>query len=71
MDCESIAFPQISSGIYGYPRIRPLQIAVAAIRSSWLQHEMNGVPVVYDRQSLALSEKQFYRPEKFIDDHYV
>jgi len=70
-DCESIAFPLISSGIYGYPKDQALQIAVAAISEFLLQHEMMVYLVVYDRQSLALSEKLFTALEKFIDDHYV
>lgn len=67
--CESIAFPLISSGIYGYPKDQALQIAVAAISQFLFQHEMMVYLVVFDRQSYTLSEKMFIALEKYIDDH--
>ena len=69
--CTSVAFPLISSGIYGYPKDQAIEIAVSAIGSYLLHHEMLVYLVVYDRSSFALSSKLFSAINKYIDDNYV
>ncbi len=69
--CESIAFPLISSGIYGYPKDQALQIAISAISEFLLNHEMNVHLVVYDKKAFMLSAKLFSAIERYIDDNYV
>jgi O-acetyl-ADP-ribose deacetylase len=69
--CKSMAFPLISSGIYGYPKDQALQIAISAIGAFLLKHEMLIYLVVYDKKSYVLSEKHFSAIEKYIDDNYV
>jgi len=71
MGCESIAFPLISSGIYGYPKDQALQIAISAISEFLLNHEMNVYLVVYDKKTFRLSAKLFSAIERYIDDNYV
>ncbi|MHB1154343.1 MAG: macro domain-containing protein [Eubacteriales bacterium] len=68
---ESVAFPLISSGIYGYPRDKALKIAVSAIGEFLLINEMTVTLVVYDRESFSISEKLFQSVSRYIDDHYV
>lgn len=68
---KSIAFPLISSGIYGYPKEKALQIAISAIGEFLLDHEMTVYLVVYDKKSFVLSEKLFSSIERYIDDNYV
>jgi O-acetyl-ADP-ribose deacetylase (regulator of RNase III) len=55
--CESIAFPLISSGIYGYPKDEALQIAIAAIGEFLLSHDMLVYLVVYDEETYILSKR--------------
>ena len=69
--CESIAFPLISTGIYGYPKEEALQIAVSAISSFLLHHDILVYLVVFDKNSFGLSQKLFHSIHEYIDEHYV
>ncbi|TWT14290.1 macro domain-containing protein [Planomicrobium sp. CPCC 101079] len=68
---ESIAFPLISSGIYGYPKEQALQVAVSAISAFLMEHEMLVYIVVFDKKAFRLSEKLFNSIDAYIDEHYV
>ncbi|MEH7225637.1 macro domain-containing protein [Bacillus sp. JJ1566] len=69
--CESIAFPLISTGIYGYPKEEALQIAVSTISSFLMEHEMLVYLVVFDKASFGVSKKLFTSIHQYIDEHYV
>jgi len=69
--CESIAFPLISTGIYGFPKEEALQIAVSAISSFLIHHDMLVFLVVFDKRSFGLSKKLFSSITEYIDEHYV
>lgn len=69
--CQSIAFPLISSGIYGYPKADALKIAVSAIAEFLLEHEMQVYLAIFDRNAMLLSEKLHSNLKSYIDDHYV
>lgn len=71
LGCKSIAFPLISSGIYGYPKEEALKIAIASIQDFLFHDEMMVYLVVFDKKAFALSGKLFSDIEKFIDDNYV
>jgi len=69
--CNSVAFPLISTGTYGFPKAEALQIALAVISAFLLLHDMKVYLVVYDRKAYALSEKLFAAVAEFIDDNYI
>ena len=69
--CESVAFPLLSSGNYGYPKEQAFRIAVDTITQYVMEHDLTVYLVLYDRDSLAVSRKLFASVEEYIDDHYV
>ena len=70
-ECESIAFPLISTGSYGFPKPLALQIAVREISSFLMENEMQVYLVVFEKQSFELSEKLFKSVSSYIDANYV
>ncbi|MBP5289566.1 MAG: O-acetyl-ADP-ribose deacetylase [Clostridia bacterium] len=68
---ESVAFPLISAGAYGYPKDQALKIAVDEITAFLLQNEILVYLVIYDKSSFQIGEKLFRDIASFIDDKYV
>ena len=70
--CMSVAFPLISSGIYGYPKDQALKVAVDVISSYLLGgHELTVYIVVFDKKAYKIGEKLFDNISEYIDDHYA
>lgn len=69
--CESIAFPLISSGIFGYPKDQALKVAIDTISSFLLENEMTVYIVIFDRKAYQISGKLFADIALYIDDRYV
>lgn len=69
--CESVAFPLISSGAYGYPKDRVLKFAIQVITEFLFEHELNVYLCVYDRKSYEFSRIIFNEISEFIDDDYI
>ena len=68
--CKSIAFPLISSGIYGYPKKEALQVAIKTIRDFLLEADLVIYMVVYDRFKLTVSEKIKVSLDDYLNKHY-
>jgi O-acetyl-ADP-ribose deacetylase (regulator of RNase III) len=71
--CASIAFPLISSGIYGYPKAEALRVATAAI-TDYLNgdgHDLDVYLAVFDKAAFAASQALLGEVDSYIDEHYV
>lgn len=69
--CQSIAFPLISSGIYGYPKAEALEVAKEAIEAFLDEHDMEVYLAVFDKSAFVLSRALLGGVESYIDQHYV
>jgi Predicted phosphatase homologous to the C-terminal domain of histone macroH2A1 len=69
LKCESIAFPLIATGVYGFPKDEALNIALSEIGRFLLTHEMMVILVVFDRRAMELSEQLVGGIEQYIDEH--
>ena len=70
-ECESVAFPLISAGAYGYPKEQALHIAMNEISKFLLKNEMLVYIVVYDKDSFRVSKKLIDDIIEYIDECYV
>ena len=69
--CQTVAFPLISSGAYGYPKDQALKVAVDTIGDFLLCHDMTVYLVIFDRAAYTIGGKLFSNIAAYIDDHYV
>ena len=69
--CETVAFPLISSGVFGYPKDQALRVAVDAISEFLAENDMTVYLVIFSRAAYAIGNKLFADIAAYIDDHYV
>ena len=69
LKCDSIAFPLIATGVYGFPKDEALNIALSEIGKFLLTHDMKVTMVVFDRRAMELSEDLVGGIEQYIDEH--
>lgn len=57
--CQSVAFPLISAGVYGYPLEAALRVAAETIERFLEKSDMTVYLVLYDPASVAMGERLF------------
>ena len=70
-NCQSVAFPLISSGVYGYPMNEAFKVAVDTVAEFLMHNDMLVYIVVYNKNALATGSKLFTDIAQYIDDNYV
>ena len=72
MECKSIAFPLIATGVYRFPKDEALSIALGEFNEFLLREpDMTIILVVFDKKSFVLSAERFGDLQAFIDENYV
>lgn len=69
--CQSVAFPLISSGIFGYPKDQALRVAIDTISAFLLENDMTVYIVIFDKKAYQIGGKLFADIAAYIDDRYV
>ena len=73
MGCESIAFPLISSGVFGYPKDQALKVAVETISTFLLESDADLLVylLIFSKEAMQTGGKLFANIQQYIDDNYV
>lgn len=66
--CRTVAFPLISSGVYGYPKDQALKVAVDTIRTFLQDHDLTVYLVVFDQATCTVCERMFADFAACLDD---
>lgn len=69
--CESIAFPLVAAGSFGFPAKEAMHIASTEIQRFLKKEDMTVYLVVYDEASYRLGKDQFPNIQAYIDSHYI
>ena len=70
-ECETVAFPLISAGVFGYPKDQALRVAADAITEFLLDHDMTVTIVVFNRDAYLIGKKLYADIKSCIDDAYA
>ena len=69
--CESVAFPLISAGAYGYPKAEAMDVAVEAIAGFLEAHDLTVYLVVFGGAEFLAGKRLFREVRAYIDDVYA
>lgn len=67
--CQSVAFPLIASGAYGYPKERVLREAVDVISRFLEKNEMEIFLLVYDKSEFSIDRELMRDVRRFLSDN--
>lgn len=68
LNCSSIVFPLISTGVYGFPKELALKAALKEIEAFLYEEEMDVILCVFDRESFRISSSLNSSVREFIND---
>ena len=71
LGCESIAFPLIAAGVYGFPKEKALSVAFSVISDFLKDSEMEVTLTVFGEESFRLSSALTENVRQYIDEKYV
>ena len=71
LGCESIAFPLIATGVYGFPKDQALNTALSVIREHLEDSDLNVILVVFGLGSYQIAAGLTEKVEEYIDENYV
>lgn len=70
-NCESVAFPLISSGIYGYPKDKALEVAVQTAEEFLRTHDLTVYIVIFDRKAYRIAGALYDAIETYLDEKEI
>ncbi len=70
-ECARVAFPLISSGIYGYPPAAALQVATRAIQDFLILHDLHVILAIFDQSSFVVDSQRMGAVAHYIQAHHA
>lgn len=71
LQCESVAFPLISTGTFGFPMDKAFRCAMNVLSDYLLTSDMTVYLLVYNKEALRISQKLVAHIASYINDDYV
>lgn len=71
LQCQSVAFPLMAAGSYGFPRDLALSTAIGAFTDFLMDHDMTVYLVLFNGEAFDLASSLFTDLRSYIDDNYV
>ena len=69
--CESVAFPLISAGVFGYPKAEAIRVAADTITAFLTDHDLTVYLVLFNKAAYTISQRLYADIRSYIDDVYV